>query len=287
MAEAKKYVTPASFRQGLEERLKTLSRSDGIDIMRLRRQVAFDRLLARLFHATDTPWVLKGGYAMELRIDRARTTKDLDLGLKVKPGRDLLELVQQQAAKNLDDFFTFIIGETMMELDAAPYGGERYPVEARMDGRTFIKLHLDIGIGDDGLEPNETLQGRDWLAFAGLPAPVFTATPAAQQFAEKLHAYTLIRKTPNTRVKDLVDMVLLINLGTLDRTRVNEGLRKTFARRNTHSLPDRLEPPSPAWERPFRALAEECGLDRDITQAFAILTAFYLGDGPGKGIFDA
>ncbi len=287
MAEAKKYVTPASFRQGLEERLKTLSRSDGIDIMRLRRQVAFDRLLARLFHASETPWVLKGGYAMELRIDRARTTKDLDLGLKVKPGRDLLGLVQEQAEKNLKDYFTFIIGEAMMELDAAPYGGERYPVEARMDGRTFIKFHLDIGIGDDGLEPNETLQGRDWLAFAGLPAPVFTATPAAQQFAEKLHAYTLIRETPNSRVKDLVDMVLLIRLGTLEKAKVREALRKTFARRNTHPVPNQLIPPPPAWERPFRALADECGLNLEITQAFLILTAFYLGDGPGRGISDA
>lgn len=287
MGEPQKYVTAAGFRQGLEERLKTLSRSDGIDIMRLRRQVSFDRLLARLFHDSDTPWVLKGGYAMELRIDRARTTKDLDLGLKAKPDRDLLGLVQEQAAKNLDDYFTFIIGEAMMELDAAPYGGERYPVEARMDGRTFIKFHLDIGIGDDGLEPNETLKGHDWLAFVGLPAPVFVATPAAQQFAEKLHAYTLIRPTPNTRVKDLVDMVLLIRLDTLDKARVREALRKTFARRNSHPVPDRLEPPSPAWERPFRALAEECGLDLDITQAFAVLTAFYLGDAPGKGIPDA
>ena len=27
------------------------------------------------------PWVLKGGYAMELRVQSARTTKDLDLTL--------------------------------------------------------------------------------------------------------------------------------------------------------------------------------------------------------------
>lgn len=287
MGEAKKYVSAAGFRQGLEERLKTKSRSDGIDIMRLRRQVAFDRLLARLFHTSDTPWVLKGGYAMELRIDRARTTRDLDLGLKVKPGRDLLGLIQEQAGKNLGDYFTFIIGEAVMELDAAPYGGERYPVEARMDGRTFIKFQIDIGTGDDGLEPNDTLKGRDWLAFAGMSAPVFIATPAAQQFAEKLHAYTLIRETPNSRVKDLVDMVLLINLGALDKARVREALRKTFARRNTHPVPNRLEPPPHAWERPFQALAVECGLEFDIARAFVVLSAFYLGDGQGQGILDA
>ena len=28
------------------------------------------------------PWVLKGGYAMELRMNVARTTKDIDLAIK-------------------------------------------------------------------------------------------------------------------------------------------------------------------------------------------------------------
>ena len=35
-----------------------------------------------------------------------------------------------------------------MDLDGAPYGGARYPVESIMGGRTFVKFHLDVGIGD-------------------------------------------------------------------------------------------------------------------------------------------
>jgi uncharacterized membrane protein YciS (DUF1049 family) len=57
-------------------------------LQRLRRQVAFDRLLARLFQAGQPlalPWVLKGGYAMELRIKAARTTKDIDLTMRSAP----------------------------------------------------------------------------------------------------------------------------------------------------------------------------------------------------------
>ena len=38
-----------------------------------------------------------------------------------------------------------------------------------------------------------------------------------QQFAEKLHAYTLPRNSANSRVKDLVDMALLIGSGGLDK----------------------------------------------------------------------
>jgi hypothetical protein len=53
--------------------------TDQIDPNRLRRQVSFDRLLARLFREEPAPWVLKGGYALELRFKAARSTLDIDL----------------------------------------------------------------------------------------------------------------------------------------------------------------------------------------------------------------
>jgi hypothetical protein len=74
---AKKYASGIALRTALEERLKRVSREETIDLRRLRRQVAFDRLLARLFRGANTDWVLKGGYAMELRFQTAGTTKDL------------------------------------------------------------------------------------------------------------------------------------------------------------------------------------------------------------------
>lgn len=76
------YQTARAFRAALEERLKRAARNQHTDLMRLRRQVAFDRLLARLFATPDVPWVLKGGYTFELRLGgRARATKDLDLSV--------------------------------------------------------------------------------------------------------------------------------------------------------------------------------------------------------------
>src|SRR5574340_1512418 len=76
------YQTARAFRAALEERLKRIAREQHTDLMRLRRQVAFDRLLARLFATPDVPWTLKGGYTFELRLGgRARATKDLDLSV--------------------------------------------------------------------------------------------------------------------------------------------------------------------------------------------------------------
>ncbi|HZB87300.1 MAG TPA: hypothetical protein VE291_01460 [Terracidiphilus sp.] len=60
----------------MEERLKNRSQAEQVDINRLRRQVSFDRLLARLFRDDTAPWALKGGYALELRFKSARSTID-------------------------------------------------------------------------------------------------------------------------------------------------------------------------------------------------------------------
>jgi Nucleotidyl transferase AbiEii toxin, Type IV TA system len=83
--EPKRYATAAAFRRALEDRLQDIVGKESVDLQCLRRQVAFDRLLARLFQAAQPralPWVLKGGYAMELRIKAARTTKDIDLTMR-------------------------------------------------------------------------------------------------------------------------------------------------------------------------------------------------------------
>ena len=61
-------------------RLVALSRDGGLSLVRLRKSVAFDRLLARLFAVAPDRWVLKGGLALDYRLGgKARTTMDVDL----------------------------------------------------------------------------------------------------------------------------------------------------------------------------------------------------------------
>ncbi|MEK9145267.1 MAG: nucleotidyl transferase AbiEii/AbiGii toxin family protein, partial [Elusimicrobiota bacterium] len=96
-----------------------------------------------------------------------------------------------------------------------------------------------------------------------------------QHFAEKLHAYTVPRQTPNSRVRDLVDMLLLIGPDKLDRGNVLEALRATFERRKTHSLPTSLERPPEAWRGPFSKLASGCGLAADLDAAFGTVNAYF------------
>ena len=157
MPPSRTYATAGAFRRALEERLKRASQAEQVDPNRLRRQVSFDRLLARLFREESAPWALKGGYALELRFKAARSTVDIDLTLQrvtaaTSSGDDTNEIVrsmlQSVADLSLGDWFEFEIGPPVMDLTAAPYGGARYPLEARMDERTFARFHLDAGIGD-------------------------------------------------------------------------------------------------------------------------------------------
>jgi hypothetical protein len=125
------------------------------------------------------------------------------------------------------------------------------------------------------MEPLEVIEGRDWLGFAGIASPSLYMIPREQQFAEKLHAYTLPRHgSVNSRVRDLVDMVLLIHSGTLAKAKVAEAIRLTFDRRGTHALPKSLPKPPSDWKKPYDALAKECGLPGAVDGAFAILDVY-------------
>lgn len=283
MTEPKKYGTAGAFRRALEERLKKTSQTDQTDINRLRRQVSFDRLLARLFHEDSVPWVMKGGYALELRFKTARSTVDIDLTMaRVDDAPDssdvnqaVREMLQEAASLSLGDWFEFTIGSPMMDITAAPYGGARYPVEVRMDGRIFTKFHLDVGIGDIVIDPVERIATGDWLAFAGIQGSQVQLIAREQQFAEKIHAYTLPRSTPNSRVKDLVDMALLMGDGTSDRQRILDALQLTFERRATHPFPKTLDAPPLEWRRPFQELARQCGLPPELNVVFERVRKFF------------
>ena len=293
------YETPHAFRMALEEQLRNISQRQGVDLQRLRRRVAFERLLARLFADEDPPWFLKGGYALELRMaHRARSTRDLDLTIP-DPGRlhlpaesgmsqdraDMLhEYLQLAAERDQGDGFRFLVRAPRGELTGAPGGGVRCAVEARLAGRTFVQFHVDIGLGDAMLGEPEWVEGDTLLGFAGISAVRIPVVPAAQQFAEKIHAFTFPwQDHDNTRVKDLVDLVLLVNSGLLEPSEIKQALEATFRVRATHPLKAELPKPPDAWSGTYRALAVELGLPmQDLEQAYGYLTAFWQSHGLGK-----
>ncbi len=165
------------FRRSLEARLKNLASKNNQDLQRIRRKVAFERLLARIFHSDNDGFVLKGGYAMELRFASARATKDMDLTCLRRvesPNSTIEEIIVQElqelAKIDLYDYFSFEIGQARMDLDNAPYGGARYSVASFVDMRLFVRFQLDVG-GDAILDEIECLEGSNWLEHYGIDTP--------------------------------------------------------------------------------------------------------------------
>jgi hypothetical protein len=283
---ARAYSNSAAFRQALETRLRTVAAQRGVQIQGLRLKLAIERLLARLFSEPRAPWLLKGGYAMELRFrPSARTTRDVDLtvGDSVEPGKlkqrliMVHEALQTAAGQNLDDFFEYLIEPARGEILAAPEGGGMFAVIAKMDGRDFARFRLDVGFGDSVIGGAESLEGDDFLEFAGIPRARATAIPKAQQFAEKIHAYSYEwNDRENKRSKDLVDLVVLIERGHLDPTAVREAIVETFRRRDRHPLPSELRSPPMSWNEEFPAMAGEAGISATTPAgAFLLLNLYW------------
>jgi len=165
----------------------------------------------------------------------------------------------------------------MMDLDGPVYGGERFPVRSTLGGRLFVTFHVDVAVGDVLLEPLRVTTGEDWFGFAGIKPSPLTTTSLEQQFAEKLHAYTMPRvgARDNSRVKDLVDLALLVGTGALELEDVAAAVTATFKHRGTHAIPEVFPDPPNSWTKPYAALAATCHIDVDIDTAVVHLREYY------------
>lgn len=126
-----------------------------------------------------------------------------------------------------------------------------------MDGRTFESFHVDIGIGDPLVDPVEYLKTPALLEFADIEPTIVPCYPITQQIAEKFHAYTLPHPSgESTRVKDMVDILLLAEIGEIDSKRLLRAIHATFDIRRTHKLPTRLPQPPENWSQPFLRMVD-------------------------------
>lgn len=104
------------------------------------REIAYRRLLARIFATQPERWVVKGGVALLLRLDPNRTSNDIDLAYVAQAGEHAvaLEALVEAAAHDMGDFFEFEIGRDQTEEVDPEHPLERalsVPVVARIGAR--------------------------------------------------------------------------------------------------------------------------------------------------------
>ena len=277
------YRTPQALRTALEQRLLTQSETTGVALDRLRRRVVFERVFARLHSAEPGRWVLKGGMALEVRLsDRARLTKDIDLGLRetVEDQGKLHErLVEALEADPYDDWFVLTVEplKRLME-DGAGRATWRTSVDARLAGKTFGRVKLDISPRSHELDATDEVALPNSLSFAGISVPTIEVIDIQRHAAEKLHGmHHDFGDRDNSRVRDLVDLVILHENGLLEAARLAEVVREVWRERD--GLPPPIELPSYplSWPDRYEHLASEQDLEtRTFPTAVALVEQLWV-----------
>lgn len=254
----RRYATPLAFKQALEQRIKSSS-TTGVDFARRRQLLVFDRFLARVAAVVGDAVILKGGLVLEIRLARARTTKDIDLRM-MGSADNVLERLQAAGRLDLDDYMVFEVqpdsDHPEIRHEGIQYDGYRYRAECRLAGAIYSRpFGVDVAFGDPLVGEPDLAVAEDRLNFAGIAPPTLRLYPVVSHIAEKLHALTMPRVRPNTRVRDLPDIALLATAGPIEGAKLRLALKRTFGFRGTHPLPASVPDPPTFWERPYYAMA--------------------------------
>jgi len=250
------YKTPAALDAALKERQRRRAREQGVPFNRLAQTDMYFRFLERVLRELgDGAVVVKGGVALEMRLQRARTTLDVDLRV-LGPPNEIYERIRAAGLRDHGDFLSFQVVEWRgdIEGDGVVYEGRRFRVQAMMAGKPYRDpFGLDIAFGDPMIGPPDKIIAPDAFSFAGISPPTIPIYPLGTHLAEKLHAYTLPRERANSRLKDLVDIALVAKEPALKpspviwASTISQALEQTFAARKSHDLPQMLPSPPEAW----------------------------------------
>ncbi|MGC2373417.1 MAG: nucleotidyl transferase AbiEii/AbiGii toxin family protein [Solirubrobacteraceae bacterium] len=257
------YETAEALRMALEQRLLARSKETKVSLDRLRRRVLFERTVSRLQAAEPGQWVLKGGMALEVRLlDEARLTKDIDLGLRgdVADAEELRERLVEALSTGVDgDEFTLIVGPVKQLIEDD--GGHltwRVKVVAELAGRHFGAVQVDVSPRSHELDATDLLPLPNSLEFAGVLAPLVEIVDVNRHAAEKFHG--MLRKygdRDNTRVRDLVDLVILTEHELLEPAALAAAIRLVWSERDGANPPATLPSLPPSWLGRYELLVAE------------------------------
>lgn len=249
-------------RASLLARMRDVARTTpgGDPARRVQLTVAMDRFLARLLATTEWgSWVLKGGYANQLRAPaEARFTQDVDLRLDA-PLDQAPTILATAASTDLADLFSYELADPR-PLVGPPGGGLRFPVRTLIAGSAFVSFGADVSSNDAVVGVLERHPSDPIVVRLGFPESRFPVDPIAQQFAEKLHAFTRPRTQENTRVKDLADMIWFIERYAFASEALAAAGEATFGRRGQHPWPPSIPAVPATWGRPYAVLRREMGI---------------------------
>jgi hypothetical protein len=270
------YPSPKAFRHALTDKLQALARVSRWDLPQLQRQIAYDRLLARLY-LIDRGWIVKGAAALLARDLGVRATVDIDI-YRDADLADAERELREAAITDLGDWFNFELGPAQPVSDGA--AATRVPVDALIGPTVWASFRVDLVgaeltmTGDPDVVPA--------LARVGMPSLEqrdYRAYPLVDHIADKVIAM-LDRygssAVPSTRYKDLVDLVAIVRGASVEAETqtaaiVSEARRRRVQLPSSFDVPDRV-----LWERGYAAEARRSllGVAQTLEEALRITRPF-------------
>lgn len=205
-------------------------------VQRLRRELAYRRFLARVFHAQPDSWVLKGGVGLMFRLDPNRPSYDIDIA-HIGAGVDhAIALRQLNAAVRTDlcDWFNFELGSPQSLTDEA--GAVTVGVIARIGAKEFARFSVDMP------QPREQLANQHFaIAPLGLgidaidSMPEIRLLPLELQLADKICAmferHGVNGELFSSRSRDLADIAMIAMQQPVDGGELHAALAAEAQRR--------------------------------------------------------
>ena len=154
-----RYRTATAFRDALEHRLnaQATARQNAVNV--LRKQVAIDRFLSRLTGAAPSRWIVKGAYAIDLRLGACgHATRDVDLARRDDAAAALRDM-RDASAVDVCDFFRFAAERSRRNLRRDVSRASRFHFAADLTCRRFDIFTVDAREPDGILDTEELTVG--------------------------------------------------------------------------------------------------------------------------------
>ena len=215
-------------------RLLNIAKAEQTDFNSVLVRYALERFLYRLGQSAHADhFVLKGAMLFNLWYAMPhRPTRDADLlGFGPSDLQSIAQAFREIVAVAVDDGIVFDAASVRVEdiRKNAGYAGARVIVSAEL-ARARCKTQIDVGFGDavtpgpvDAIYP---------VLIADFAAPHLRTYPVYTVIAEKLHAIVMLGMT-NSRLKDYLDLSVLLEREALDPTTLAAAIAATFSRRFT------------------------------------------------------
>jgi len=215
-------------------RLLNVAKATGTDFNLVLVRFALERLLFRLSTSAHADrFVLKGALLFTLWYDLPhRATRDADLlGFGPSDTGSMTGVFRDIASVAADDGIVFDpasvrVGDIRKD---AGYGGVRVTLNGKLANARCV-AQVDVGFGD-AVTPGPTDAVYPVL-LDDLPAPRLRTYPVYTVVAEKLHAIVVLGMV-NSRLKDYLDLVVMVEREALDEPTLGLAIAATFKRRGT------------------------------------------------------